>query len=555
VTRSRAVFAPVFAALALVAIGGGLAVYSGNVGLDFLPKLNINEPLLATIPPQLGASRRPLSRRVVLVIVDGLSQQHAYGLPLLDRLRGAGIDASATSHTPTISRPNYVTILTGVPPVLSGVRNNWYQGRVELDSIMDRLRARRSETAYVSDSSPGLAYMFSQDIEDSTYAPWPDGFVAASRLALRRNYPLVILLPGRVDYEGHLHGADSDEYRRAAELVDAQLTAALADIDLSRDTVIVTADHGHTPSGGHGGSEPEVLDVPLVMAGAGVRTAAVVRAPRLVDIAPTIAALLGAPAPGHGVGRTLVEALDLDADTAAAITAADHARIARNREVAAAEAQLARAETDATRARRVSLVVTAIALTVILLVVGTRLGLFSIDWRVLLIALPAFPLAFFALLEMVGQSFSLSSLPDEGVGARKVFHFGLASTVVHVIATWIALRGRVVLRDRLAAANAIAVCGMLVAGIPAALAWAVHGGGPFVELPGPKLLFLIPAMYIAVACYAIAAAVSLGLELVIFFARAVDPRLPLRRAERRVEKEKQRLDSHITTAPRPDTLD
>ena len=295
--------------------------------------------------------------------------------------------------------------------------------------------------------------------------------------------------------------------------------------------------------------------MPLIMAGAGIRPGAMVRNARLVDVAPTVAALLGVPAPGHGIGRTLTETLTIDDATAAALRASDDARTRRNLEIAHSDMRLASARVDATRARRLSLVVAAVAISIILLVLGHRWGALLIDWRVLLIAVPAFPLAFVALLELVGQRFSLSALPDEGVGARRVFYYGLVSTVVHIIATWIALHGRVVLRDRLAAASALALCGLLIASVPASLAWAFFGGGPFVELPGPQLLFLIPATYIAVACYAIAAAVSLGLEIVIFFARAVDPRLPLRRAERRLEREKRRLSGQIAVAPRPETLD
>jgi hypothetical protein len=555
VARSRAVFAPVVAAVALVVIGGAFAVYASNVGLDWLPNLNITRPRLAEVPPYTSPTQRPLARRVVLVIVDGLGLRHSYKLPYLDELRAAGIDASATSHAPTISRPNYVSIVTGVPPKVSGVRNNFYWDRVELDSIMDRLRASGRETAYVSESSGGFAYMFSQDVEDVAYAPWPDGFLSSTQLALRRGYPLLIVLPGWVDDAGHLDGAESEEYRDAAELVDDQLRRGLASLDLSTDAIIVVADHGHIESGGHGGVEDEVLDVPLIMAGAGIRRGAMVRNARLIDISPTVAALLGVAPPGHGMGRTLIEALELDAAAAAAIVSSDRTRASRNLEIVDDDVGRARARVRANRARRVSLVVSAVAIAIILLVLGSRWGAFLIDWRVLLIAVPAFPIAFVGLLELVGQQFSLSSLPDEGVGARKVFYYGLMSTLVHVLAAWIALRGRIVLRDRLAAANALTLCGLLVASVPAAVAWAFFGAGPFVQLPNPQLLFLIPAMYIAVACYAIAAAVSLGLETIIFFARAADPRLPLRRAERRLEKEQLRLTGQIATAPRPDTLD
>jgi predicted AlkP superfamily pyrophosphatase or phosphodiesterase len=63
-----------------------------------------------------GPAGEPLSRRVALVIVDGLSSARSRGLPFLDRLRAAGVDGEAIAPLPTISRPSYVTIATGVPP-------------------------------------------------------------------------------------------------------------------------------------------------------------------------------------------------------------------------------------------------------------------------------------------------------------------------------------------------------------------------------------------------------------------------------------------------------
>jgi hypothetical protein len=47
---------------------------------------------------------------------------------------------------------------------------------------------------------------------------------------------------------------------------------------------------------------------------------------------------------------------------------------------------------------------------------------------------------------------------------------------------------------------------------------------------------LIPAVQISVACYAVGVALTLFVEVVVFFARAVDPRVRLMRLERALEK-------------------
>ena len=64
-----------------------------------------------------------------------------------------------------------------------------------------------------------------------------------------------------------------------------------------------------SPRGGHG-STLEML-VPLLISGAGVRVGGVPQEPKLVDVAPTIAALLGAPPPADAQGRALEELLNL----------------------------------------------------------------------------------------------------------------------------------------------------------------------------------------------------------------------------------------------------
>jgi hypothetical protein len=122
-----------------------------------------------------------------------------------------------------------------------------------------------------------------------------------------------------------------------------------------------------------------------------------------------------------------------------------------------------------------------------------------------------------------------------------LLRWGLVSTAAHIGVSWIARRGRVVLRERLAAAAGLTACGLFLSLVPAGLAWALYDG-PFVEAPGPMLVVLIPATLVAVAFYAMASAVTLVLEIVIFFARAVDPRVRLRRLEAAAERQRSRVE-------------
>jgi len=159
-----------------------------------------------------------------------------------------------------------------------------------------------------------------------------------------------------------------------------------------------------------------------------------------------------------------------------------------------------------------------------------------------MITLPAFPVTYYLVLGLFGQNFSPSVIPARGSVVGKLFRFGLVSTAAHIVACWWALRGGVVLRERLAAANGLTMVGLFSALVPAGLAWAWYPG-PHVELPTEGMLVIIPGTFVAVACYAMAVSVTLGLEIVVFFARAVDPRVRLRRLERAAAKVREHLES------------
>jgi hypothetical protein len=61
--------------------------------------------------------------------------------------------------------------------------------------------------------------------------------------------------------------------------------------------------------------------------------------------------------------------------------------------------------------------------------------------------------------------------------------------------------------------------------VPAGLAWAFFPP-PYVSVPPPLWLVLIPAVEVAVACAAVSVALTLMVEVIVFAARAWQPRAP-----------------------------
>ena len=581
--RAASMLWSVVAAVTIVVIGAIAAFRAGATGVAFMSALEQTRSPLSRAQPSLIDPGTPrLSRRVVIVIIDGLRYDRSYGLPFLERLRRQGVDAQAESHYPTWSRPNYVSILTGVPPQASGVRTNRHSTPVVLDSLMDRLRAVGLTAAVTADNEamPALflrppapdAELDVIDIDamrdptsdsdealkafdfelvspfaDGRYVPWPGGFGDAAHAQLAGDSDLVVLLFGAVDQAGHAHGADSEEYEEATRIADRAVARAFEHVELDKDTVIITADHGHTGRGGHGGVEPEVLEVPLILVGAGIKTAAVVHDARLVDIAPTAAALLGVPAPGHGLGRTLTEALVLDDAAVRSRQRADQQRLAENRQVVASAIARFEQVTLERRALRIALIVLCAAVGLALAFGLARLGGIRFPLRALVVGVPAFFVVYYATIGALGQQFSPSFLPARGHITWELAKYGAVGIVVQLIVSWFALRRRRELAERLAAANGIALFGLALSLIPAGLMWAFFPA-PYTEVPGPRMLVLIPAVQVAVACYAVSVALGLLIEVVVFFSRAVDPRVRMMRLERAMARARSQIE--LGTGPR-----
>lgn len=303
----------------LVAAGQGarrLALRSWNAVVKY------RTPFAA--PVARAPAAPPLARRVVLVVADGLREDASRRMPVLATLRERGASFVSIAGQPSLSLPGWTMIATGAPQEISGVTTNWYEGAVEVDSLFASAKDAGVRTAVVG--SPGWQDLFGRWVTAGAGFPDPpegsaeervhavSAAVTSAALRLLAGDParlIVVHLPSP-DLMGHAFGGASPQYAEAARRVDQHIGQILQRLDPASDALVVTADHGHLDTGGHGGWEPVVLRTPLVLAGAGIRRLAggVVGQQ---DIAPTVALLLGIPVPAHSAGRPLVEAMALPA--------------------------------------------------------------------------------------------------------------------------------------------------------------------------------------------------------------------------------------------------
>lgn len=261
----------------------------------------------------------PLSSGVTILLVDGLRLDASRRMPALNALRVRGASIEATVGVPSFSRPGRATIVVGAPPAIHGVTTNRQKRAIPLDSLIRRV-GDAGGTCRIAGSKIWSG-LFAEDIarcgvyREGEGKEGPGMFVRQvpeirdaqdKGLAFVLEQPATLRIADIVstDFAAHEYGGTSAEYAAELERTDAIIDALARRLDLGRETLVITADHGHRDAGGHGGDEPEVLAIPIVMVGAGIR-AAVNLTGHQADIAPTLAALLGLGLPTASSGRPL----------------------------------------------------------------------------------------------------------------------------------------------------------------------------------------------------------------------------------------------------------
>jgi len=260
--------------------------------------------------------------RVILIVIDGLGLETAIReMGFLEGLVEAGQARRwpMRSVLPSLSRPAYESILTGLAPAEHGITSNTVVRRSCCASIFTVARAAGLSTAaaaysWFAELANGVPFdpVADRELDHGDGAiqhgrfyvldPFPDQELYwQADLLVRRHQPdLLLVHPMGCDYAGHAHGGDSVAYRRAAAQSDDALSRLVPDWRAQGYRIIVTADHGMCPDGHHGGTDAVVRDVPFYLVDPPERlpenTATAPLDQRMV--APTVLWLLGLdPAP------------------------------------------------------------------------------------------------------------------------------------------------------------------------------------------------------------------------------------------------------------------
>ncbi|MGF1695996.1 alkaline phosphatase family protein [Vibrio lamellibrachiae] len=230
-----------------------------------------------------------MSNKVILVVLDGLNYQVAR--ECMGYLNGLIEQRKATLYPlqcelPSLSRPLYECILTGVPPVISGIVNNGVSRLSNQESVFSLARSQGRITAaaayhWVSELYNRTPFEAVRDryTEDETlniqhgrfyhWDHYPDEalFLDAESLRLNHHPDFLLIHPMNIDDMGHKFGLNSKEYRNCARAADSYLSNYIESWIDDGYQIIITADHGMNNDLSHGGILPEEREVPLFVIG------------------------------------------------------------------------------------------------------------------------------------------------------------------------------------------------------------------------------------------------------------------------------------------------
>jgi predicted AlkP superfamily pyrophosphatase or phosphodiesterase len=218
---------------------------------------------------------------------------------------------------PSMSRPMYETVHTGVPSSEHGIVANSIVRLSIKPNIFKSVTEAGKVTAaaayyWVSELYNSAPYNRIDDKEVDgeklaihhgrfyTQDEFPDIelFMSAASLVRRFSPDYLLLHPMGMDYHGETYGSDSKEYRNHAIHQDAWLAPLIMEWRDRGYTIFVTGDHGINKDGGHGGAAPEQRTVPFFVIqpngqGRGDTNETISH----LQIAPTILKLLEVPIP------------------------------------------------------------------------------------------------------------------------------------------------------------------------------------------------------------------------------------------------------------------
>jgi hypothetical protein len=339
-------FTIILTALFLVAAAGGSMVLVLN-GYQAYSQYSNPYSYVPVHPASsiAGMGMTPLVNHTVIFVLDGVRADTFYKTdkPSINGYHDwANWTDVQCSTLISASKIGFSVISSGCNSSESTVISNDYVGLFKGDSLWNVTVRHSGTTALVGSSwwydlfNPYLNYsvVFAESVPgkpttavnvtnkgtpvETPLPDYRDSLVSQYAQSIVQKYKPTFMVVHFVetDEAAHANGSLSQSYVNAFKNEDTYIGQILNKYQsagiLNSTLVVVLADHGHVDTGGHGGIEPEVLHIPLILRGPGVIPGTYGTHQHQNTVAPTVSALMGWEVPSDASGPVLFQCLNLN---------------------------------------------------------------------------------------------------------------------------------------------------------------------------------------------------------------------------------------------------
>lgn len=253
--------------------------------------------------------------KVLLILADGMRPDSFTNVPAAQKiLAKSAYNLKTQSVMPTVTLPCHMSLFYSVPPERHGTMDNVFTPWVRpMDGLCEVLNKNGRTCAMFYDWG-ALRDVARYNTTTHTY------FVSSKKMGRERSCNMVtaaaldfltnehtdftFLYYGIPDCMGHDHGWMGEEYMQSVVFCWEHIQRVVETLG-DEYTVIITADHGgHART--HGTQMPEDMNIPLIIMGKDIPAGEAFPGATILDIAPTVAKLLGVDPDPEWEGKSLL---------------------------------------------------------------------------------------------------------------------------------------------------------------------------------------------------------------------------------------------------------
>lgn len=254
-------------------------------------------------------------KKTILFVVDGMRPDSLADIETAQRiLKKSTYTMNARTVFPSVTLPCHMSLFHSVTPERHGTTTNVY---------MPQVRPIRGLCEVLKHAGKKCAIFYNwEDLRDISrpnslahsvfYAGKAIGYLEAGEIITNELIEYVkkyetdftFLYLGYTDWAGHKIGWMSEEYLSAMQSSWSNIEKVMNDLG-DEYNYIITADHGgHDRT--HGSEMPEDMIIPIALCGENFEADKEIENVSILDIAPTVTALLGVEPDEEWEGRSLV---------------------------------------------------------------------------------------------------------------------------------------------------------------------------------------------------------------------------------------------------------